>query len=301
MEESQVQEGIQAFKSGNYEEALQLLLPKAEERCINAQYYVGRIYHNEEGRAQLPQNFAEAMRWYTEAALANHIDAQFYLARLYDDMELSEENAVLSRKWYLKAARGYRHRAMKGEMHAQFRLGEMYLYGWGVQSNPHRALKWLYEAVEHENSCHKYTLATYLSLGVGGIPVDLQQAKTLLLDAAEEGDVDAQFRVGINFQEGWEEFPANQIEAVRWFQIAATHGHAGAKHSLAMKFLTGDGVPINEDKGRSLLVAAAEAGEICALSGLIQFYEEGLYGFPKDSTTARFWRKKAIDNQLKFW
>ena len=64
------------------------------------------------------------------------------------------------------------------------------------------------------------------------------------LQAAEQGDVDAQFKLAVMHHLG-EGVPENLTEAARWYQAAAEQGHVNAQYNLAMMYERGEGVMQN--------------------------------------------------------
>jgi TPR repeat protein len=74
-------DGVVAHLMGQYEEALQTLLPLAETSDHPyAQYYLGVMYANGQG---VEQDFDEAAKWYGKAAKQGVPQAQFRLGELY--------------------------------------------------------------------------------------------------------------------------------------------------------------------------------------------------------------------------
>ena len=49
---------------------------------------------------------------------------------------------------YREAARWFRKAAEQGNVIAQFNLGELYFYGWGVDQNDTEAARWYRKAAE---------------------------------------------------------------------------------------------------------------------------------------------------------
>ena len=60
--------------------------------------------------------------------------------------------------------------------------------------------------------------------------------------AAEQGDVDVQFMLGVMYAYG-EGVPQDYAEAVRWYRKAAEQGHASAQYYLGLMYTIGQGVP----------------------------------------------------------
>jgi len=61
-------------------------------------------------------------------------------------------------------------------------------------------------------------------------------------DSAEQGDVDAQFNLGIAYSKGVG-VPQDDSEAVKWFLKAAEQGDAIAQLNLGIAYAVGQGLP----------------------------------------------------------
>ncbi|MCZ6485717.1 MAG: tetratricopeptide repeat protein [Acidobacteria bacterium] len=59
---------------------------------------------------------------------------------------------------------------------------------------------------------------------------------------AEQGDADAQYRLGVMYNEG-QEVPQDYKEAVRWWRAAAEQGLASSQNNLGVMYDEGRGVP----------------------------------------------------------
>ena len=55
-----------------------------------------------------------------------------------------------------------------------------------------------------------------------------------LLSAAEEGSLDAAYRLGLNYYEGSDGAPKDEAQALRWLTKAAEGDHIAAQYSLGM-------------------------------------------------------------------
>ena len=75
-----------------------------------------------------------------------------------------------------------------------------------------------------------------------GVPRDDAEAARWYLKAAEQGDADAQFNLGVMHANG-EGVPKNDAEAVRRYRKAAKQGLAKAQSSLGAAYALGKGVP----------------------------------------------------------
>lgn len=79
---------------------------------------------------------------------------------------------------------------------------------------------------------------------------DYDQTKTnfqSLLSLARNGNVDAQFEVGLCYDEG-NGVSVNKYEAFKWFKEAALRGHARAQNAVGICYEYGEGVGINKNE-----------------------------------------------------
>lgn len=108
---------------------------------------------------------------------------------------------------------------------------------------------------------HKMALGCYLPLVVvlclGGIAVagDVQKGaqafqagdyKTALKEsqeAADNGDAEAQFLLGLLYGNDHDPIPQDDTEAARWLRLAATQGHTRAQRILVTMYAEGTGLP----------------------------------------------------------
>ena len=89
-------------------------------------------------------------------------------------------------------------------------------------------------------------VATVVSLAALNAPVRAQDEPTLPagasadIRAAEAGDADAQYRLGVMYEFGLE-VPQDEAEAVAWYRLAAEQGHATAQYDLGFSYANGLG------------------------------------------------------------
>ena len=64
-------------------------------------------------------------------------------------------------------------------------------------------------------------------------PLHAQETPDELRALAEQGDVEAQFNLGVRYGTG-EGVPQDDVEAVRWYRLAAEQGSARAQYNLGV-------------------------------------------------------------------
>jgi uncharacterized protein len=136
--------------------------------------------------------------------------------------ELDDAVAAAHSGDYAAALRGLSPLAEKGDARAQFDIGFMHAYGWGVQRNPAEAITWYRKA-------------------------------------ANQGLQIAQHFLGLVYVNG-EGVRPDDAEAARWFARAAAQGFAQAQFMLGLMTLDGRGVPKDLVQGYAYIVLAGQGG-----------------------------------------
>ncbi len=117
-----VDEGVAAYKRGDYATALREFRPLAERGDAKAQYGLGVMYLNGQG---VPQDSAEVVKWHRKAAEQGYAKAQYNLGFMYI-------NGLGVPRDYAEAAKWYRKAADQRDAKAQYILGVMYINSLGV-------------------------------------------------------------------------------------------------------------------------------------------------------------------------
>ena len=125
-------EGVAAYRRGDYATALREFRLLAEQGVAKAQLGVGFMYRDGQG---VTQNYAEAAKWHRKAAEQGYDPAQISLGFMYRDGQGVTQNYAESASWYRKAAE-------QGVAKAQFNLGFIYDKGLGVTQNYVEAHMW---------------------------------------------------------------------------------------------------------------------------------------------------------------
>ncbi len=202
-----------------------------------AQFKLGSMYS--EGSA-IDRNDAEAAKWYLKAAEQDHIEAQFILGMMYERGDGVPRDDDQSYKWIEKAARqGYaRARVMlesdKWVNYLQARKPAEETPDSSAGSGPavskEQIDKYLQKAGDGDVDA-QYNLGIIYYHGEG-IPKDFAQAMIWFQKAAEQDDADAQYNLGFMYGRG-EGVKKSHGQSFEWFKKAAALGHAGAQEILA--------------------------------------------------------------------
>ncbi len=111
--------------------------------------------------------------------------------------------------------------------------------------------------------------------------------------AAEAGDADAQFEMGVLHQYG-RGVRQDLFEAVSLYRKSAEQGHIGAQSNLGILYASGLGIPRDYDQALYWFTKAANQGNAFAQNNLCRLYSFG-EGVPQDYVTAYMWLELAID------
>ena len=91
--------------------------------------------------------------------------------------------------------------------------------------------------------------------------------------------------------------PEDDAEAVRWYRLAADQGDANAQYNLGLKYASGEGVPEDDAEAVRWYRLAADQGLAIAQNNLGLMYASG-EGVPEDDAEAVRWYRLAADQGL---
>jgi tetratricopeptide (TPR) repeat protein len=132
-----------------------------------------------------------------------------------------------------------------------------------------------------------------LLLTAGTIRTSAQSGFDRLVASAENGDADAQVKLGILYYEGMADSPRpDYAEAMKWFQRAADQGDAEAQDRIGLMYYLGKGVPKDYAEAARWYQLAADRGNYHARLQLSDMYARGV-GVPRDRDESRKWARLA--------
>ena len=127
-----LEDGVGAYKRGDYTTALRILRPLADQGNAEAQFWLGAMYEHGQGVAH---DYREARHWVRLAAEQGNALAQTFLGIAYGEGRGVIQDFQEALKWTRLAAE-------QGQAAAQLYLGFMYEEGIGVAQNNQRAYMW---------------------------------------------------------------------------------------------------------------------------------------------------------------
>ena len=161
-----------------------------------------------------------------------------------------------------------------------------------AQEVPAQDVERLLQLAEQGNAEAQYRLGLFSSLG-NGMPLDLQEAARWNKLAAEQGHARAQVSLGLSYAIG---FGVSQDyrEAVKWFRLAAEQGDAEGQESLGRVYALGLGVPQDYQESVRWYKLAAVQGNALAQTQLAGAYLIGR-GIPQDYQEGIRWFRHAAE------
>ena len=111
---------------------------------------------------------------------------------------------------------------------------------------------------------------------------------------ARLGNAEAQFNLGVCYENGKKGVPRDLEQAVYWWREAAAKGHAEAQFNLGNCYSKGLGVPENPEQAAFWWREAAEQGYAPAQYHLGMHYDDYRYIW-NDPEKAAYWYRKAAE------
>ncbi|HMN42297.1 MAG TPA: outer membrane protein assembly factor BamD [Phycisphaerales bacterium] len=135
--------------------------------------------------------------------------------------------------------------ADRNDPRAQTRLADLLMSGRGVVIDRPRALALYRLAADAGDLEAMFSLGIALSEGRGtpGGVKNMPEAVRRWTTAASSGYAPAQFQMGLCRQNGMDGTPPDHTAAFAWFQRAATQGHVASEANVGRAYLKAEGVP----------------------------------------------------------
>jgi len=149
--------------------------------------------------------------------------AEYRSADADAEQNFQRGSAYFVQKQYSAAFHYLSVAAQRNHPRAEELMGQMYMFGYGVQQDSKTALRYFNAAAEQGHRGAIMDLGFYYSQVV----VDLPAADRYLLAAAQCGSLEAQVELGLNYEFG-RGIARNRQQAIHWLLTAAPHwGKAG--------------------------------------------------------------------------
>ncbi|RLZ10097.1 sel1 repeat family protein [Acinetobacter sp. 2JN-4] len=144
------------------------------------------------------------------------------------------------------------------------------------------------QAADKGSTLAKLNLVTLYLRKKEEIPVS--QIFQLSKEAAEAGNADAQFRVGVLFHQGFGT-DINYQKAMYWYKKAVEQGNPAGMNNIGVLYQRGLGVEQNGKISTEWYIKAANLGYANGIENMFQNYYRGLNGLPENEEEAMRWRE----------
>jgi TPR repeat protein len=170
--------------------------------------------------------------------------------------DIAAQEAAMSR-WRPLSPAARISAAERGDLGAQAYLAMMHSIP-NVDSQT--AVPWLQRAAARNFALAQTLLASMMVQNVGGLSSDPLESCRLFELAAAQGNVGAQYQIGVCFRDGVGR-KRDYAAAARWFLQASEQGDAPSRAALAVAYLFGRGVDHDADASYRFATLAAQQGD----------------------------------------
>src|SRR5258705_294621 len=161
------------------------------------------------------------------------------------------------------------------------------LPGVGLAASDEETVRLLQRDADQGNANAQVRLGYFYENGRGGLAKDDRKAARLYKLAADQGNAAARNNLGVLYRDGGGGLTKDDREALRLFKLAADQGNAYAQHNLGGLYRDGlGGLAKDEREAARLFKLAADHGNAGAGVSLGYFYEKGLGDLAKDDREA---------------
>ena len=186
-------------------------------------------------------------------------------------------------KWYTKSAE-------QGHVKAAFNLSQCYEDGQGVRRDKKQAMKWFVKVLDSTDIKELHVILRSID---PYCCYDSDKSFLLLRRMAELGNAKAQYDLGWAYAHPRRSgHVCDDIEAVKWYEMAAEQGNADAQFSLGICYRQGEGVDRDTKEGAKWLTKSAEQGNANAQFWLGNYYAHKV---DKDLKEAVKWYTQAAE------
>ncbi len=124
---------------------------------------------------------------------------------------------------------------------------------------------------------------------------DYETALRELHPLAQQGDSEAQFFLGLMYNDKTTDFPKDYKKGIKWLTLSAEQGFVDAQYFLGAFYTEGEFVQKDYSEAAKWFWLAAEQGHAWSQYNLGVIYESGK-GVPQDNVRAHMWLNFAASN-----
>ena len=249
----------------DYAKAVKWYTLSADRGDCSSQKKLADCYYLGQGAER---NVALAAKRYEQAAEQGDYDSQKALIRCFTiggaGLSPNRARAEFYSKRYgisieANTSDGLLRSAQAGDPESQFKLGNMYLRGVGIEYDSEKAIYWLKAAASQGNTDAQFNVACCYLSGIG-VPQDKISAVMMFKEAADKGDLDALNNLAGCCLRG-DGTSQDQSSAAKYYRQAAEQGHPKAQYNYGECLFNGYGVPKDTTSAVKWYRQAAEQGD----------------------------------------
>lgn len=204
-----------------------------------------------------PPDVIEARRWLESAAESGSVQAMGEVGWLYEQGLGVEPDAGKALEYYETAYEA-------GENEYGLRIGWVHLRGMGLEPDRAAAEAWFQRVIEErDDSAARLALASLMvSDAMANVrPERAVPARDLLVEALEDGEMDAAVYLAQMYMEGVGNLSADPERAVHYGRIGAEAGYPDMQAWLAAALARGEPVPQDRVEAHKWASLAASGGD----------------------------------------
>lgn len=258
----------------------------SEEDDAETQFVLGYMYHMGQG-VPMPDDFI-AQKWYSKAAKSNHPKAMLALGQFY--MNYGDSN--LATKWFSRAADA-------GESYGNYKLGEIYEYGFGTTlPNPDKSFKHYSTASEAGIEMAMLKVGQFYQWGYG-VEADIEKAiaqyqKISLSTKSKKKKLEMDFMISeVYILVAEQKEPAEKLQ---WLLKSADLENLRAMVMTAdMYYEESSGITQNIPEAIKWYEKAAAKGDVYSMVRLGYIFSQGTLEADPDFCKAKEYYNKAAE------
>ncbi len=225
------------------------LAQAAQGGLAEAQYQLGERYAK---GTKVDQDWVKAADWFARAAAQGNSHAQCALGTCFAD-------GLGVKRDLQRAVAAYESAALQDHPRALWALGELLAVGGGVDADRRKAALYCKRAANAGFAAAQSTLASLFAKAK-----KYERAVYWWQLAADQNDPEALFNLSHAYKMGWA--LSGEDESLVLLQRAANTGLVAAQARIGLCYATGDGAPLDQIEAAKWFILAASGGDSASIA-----------------------------------
>lgn len=248
---------------------------------LGSKYYYGTQFDYGTGAYS---DYTEAFKWFALASESDDACGQFFVGDIYEKglgVETDINNSL--QYYYLSAQQGYspaitaiKRLADNGNVVAQYYVGNLYRYGYGVGIDNDKAFQYYSNSISNGSRLAYYAIAEMYENGLG-VGRSYDKALEYYNILASENNAQAINALGRMYYYGLG-VSVDYGRAIDLFRRAKAQNNSAAIVNLAIAYEQGKGVNQSEFEAIDLYLEALDLGNIQAAQNVSKYVETNMKG-----------------------